>query len=49
MKVPFIDLQQRYAEEKVELLNCVDKVLSKGHLIMTEEVSEFEEQAANYI
>lgn len=49
MKVPFIDLQQRYQEEKSELLACVDNVLSKGHLILTQEVNEFEEQAANYI
>lgn len=49
MKVPFIDLQQRYQEEKTELLSCVDRVLSKGHLIMTEEVNEFEEQAAKYV
>lgn len=49
MKVPFIDLQQRYQEEKSELLACVDNVLSKGHLILTQEVNEFEEQAAKYI
>lgn len=49
MKVPFIDLQQRYQEEKAELLACVDNVLSKGHLILTQEVNEFEEQAAKYI
>lgn len=49
MKVPFIDLQQRYQEEKDELLACVDSVLSKGHLILTQEVNEFEEQAAKYI
>jgi dTDP-4-amino-4,6-dideoxygalactose transaminase len=49
MKVPFIDLQQRYQEEKYELLACVDNVLSKGHLILTQEVNEFEEQAAEYI
>jgi dTDP-4-amino-4,6-dideoxygalactose transaminase len=49
MKVPFIDLQQRYQEEKDELLACVDSVLSKGHLILTQEVNEFEDQAAKYI
>ena len=49
MKVPFIDLQQRYQEEKSELLACIDSVLSKGHLILTQEVNEFEEQATKYV
>jgi dTDP-4-amino-4,6-dideoxygalactose transaminase len=47
-KVPFIDLQQRYAEEKEEILKCVDRVLAKGHLVMTEEVAEFEAQVCAY-
>jgi len=42
-KVPFIDLKQRYQEEKVELLACVDRILSKGHLVLTEEVGQFEQ------
>lgn len=41
-KVPFIDLVQRYAEERDEILACVDRVLAKGHLVLTEEVAEFE-------
>ena len=49
ISVPFIDLKQRYEEERVELLECVDRVLSKGHLILTQEVNEFEAQAAKYI
>lgn len=49
MKVPFIDLQQRFEEERHEILACVENVLSKGHLILTEEVNEFERQAAEYI
>ena len=49
IKVPFIDLKQRYEEEKTELLACVDRVLSKGHLVLTQEVSEFEEKAAKYV
>ena len=47
--VPFIDLKQRYEVERVEILACIDKVLSKGHLILTEEVDEFERQVAKYI
>ena len=42
MNVPFIDLKFRYEEEKEEILRCIDNVLSKGHLILTEEVELFE-------
>lgn len=48
LKVPFIDLQQRYQDEKAELLACVDRILSKGHLVMTEEVGEFEKRVVEY-
>jgi dTDP-4-amino-4,6-dideoxygalactose transaminase len=48
MKVPFIDLRQRFEEEKTELLACVERVLSLGHFVLTEEVGEFEAQAAAY-
>jgi dTDP-4-amino-4,6-dideoxygalactose transaminase len=47
-KVPFIDLQQRYQDEKQELLVCIDRILSKGHLVMTEEVGEFENRITEY-
>jgi len=47
-KVPFIDLVQRYAEERDEILACVDRVLSKGHLVLTEELNEFEQQVCDY-
>lgn len=49
VKVPFIDLKQRYEEEKTELLACVERVVSQGHFVLTQEVSEFEEQAAKYV
>lgn len=49
MNVPFIDLKFRYEEEKEEILRCIDNVLSKGHLILTEEVESFEIEAAKYI
>lgn len=48
IKVPFIDLKQRYQEEKTELLACVDRVLSQGHLVMTEEVPEFERKVCGF-
>lgn len=47
-KVPFIDLKQRFADEREELLACVERVLSKGHLVLTPEVFEFEEQAQDF-
>lgn len=47
-KVPFIDLPQRYAEERDEILACVDRVLAKGHVVLTEEVNEFEVEVCAY-
>jgi dTDP-4-amino-4,6-dideoxygalactose transaminase len=48
MKVPFIDLQQRYVEEREELLACVERVLAKGHFVMTEEVFELEQKIVEF-
>ena len=48
IKVPFVDLKQRYEAEKEEILQCIDRVLSKGHLVMTPELSNFEEEVCNY-
>ena len=47
-KVPFVDLVQRYEEERDEILACVDRVLSKGHLVLTDELAEFEQQVCDY-
>jgi dTDP-4-amino-4,6-dideoxygalactose transaminase len=47
-KVPFVDLQQRFREEKDELLACVERVLSIGHLVLTPEVAEFEKRIAEF-
>lgn len=47
-KIPFIDLKQRYEEEKTELLYCIDKVLKLGHLVMTPELAEFEKNVCDY-
>lgn len=47
-KVPFIDLKQRFDEERAELLACVEKVLSLGHFVLTPEVSDFEEKIQAY-
>jgi len=48
VKVPFVDLKQRFQEEKTELMACVERVLSKGHLVLTQEVAEFEAQVCQY-
>lgn len=42
VKVPFVDLKQRYQDEREELLACVERVLSQGHLVLTEEVAALE-------
>jgi len=48
MKVPFIDLKQRYIEEKDEILKAVTKVLEKGSLVLTPELRELEESVENF-
>ena len=48
MKVKFVDLKQRYEEEKVELLECVDKTLKKGMLILGDGLRDFEEEVESY-
>ena len=47
-KVPFIDLQQRFVEEKAELMACVERILSQGHLVMTQEVFDFERRVTEF-
>ena len=41
MKVDFIDLKSRYKLERLEILGTLDKVLKKGHLVLTNELEEF--------
>lgn len=48
IKVPFIDLQQRYVEEREEIIACVDRVLGKGHVVLTEEIGEFEQKVCEF-
>lgn len=48
IKVPFIDLKQRFEEERDELLACVESALAKGHLVLTPELGEFEEMVQDY-
>ncbi len=48
MKVKLIDLIERYKEEKKELISCFKNTVSKGHLVLTKEVSDFEKQINKY-
>ena len=48
MKVKLIDLVERYKEEKKELISCFKNTISKGHLVLTKEVSDFENQINKY-
>ena len=48
MKVELIDLKQRYQEESSQILSCIKKVLSKGHLVLTEELNNFEKNVCKY-
>ncbi len=48
MQVPFIDLRQRFEEEKTELLACIESILAKGALVLTPELREFEEDVEKY-
>ncbi len=48
IKVPFVDLKQRFQEEKTELLACVERIMAQGHFVLTQEVNEFEEKVQKY-
>lgn len=48
MQVPFIDLKQRFQEEKAELMACIERTLEKGALVLTPELRELEEAVEKY-
>ena len=48
MKVEIIDLRKRFKIEKVQILKHIKKVLNKGNLILTSEVSDFEKSICKY-
>ena len=48
MRVEFIDLKSRYKLERQEILKTLDKVLKKGHLVLTNELEEFEQKICQY-
>ena len=48
IQVPFIDLKQRFEEEKSELMACVERVLEKGALVLTPELAKLEEEVCEF-
>tara|TARA_Y100000590_G_scaffold467999_1_gene648931 strand:+ start:2392 stop:3495 length:1104 start_codon:yes stop_codon:yes gene_type:complete len=48
MKVELIDLKQRFKDEEKTIMKIVHRVLSKGNLILTKEVQNFEKMICKY-
>ena len=48
MKIELIDLKQRYKEESHQIFKCIKKVVSKGNLVLTKELENFEQKICNY-
>jgi dTDP-4-amino-4,6-dideoxygalactose transaminase len=48
VKVPIIDLKQRFAEEREELMYCIEKTLEAASLVMTPELRDFEATVERY-
>jgi dTDP-4-amino-4,6-dideoxygalactose transaminase len=48
MKVPYINLNKQYLEEREDLIKIFDRVLKTGNYISGEFVNEFEENIAKY-
>ena len=48
MRVELIDLKSRYRIEKKEIIKSLDRVLKKGHLVLTNELEEFERDICKY-
>jgi len=48
MNIQVIDLKKRYAEERTQILRCIDRVLTKGNLVLTSEVDNFEKAVCKF-
>ena len=48
MKVDLIDIKHRYLDEHKIILKSINRLLKKGNLILTEEVSSFEKRICDY-
>jgi len=49
MHVPLIDLKQRYIEEKDDIINIIDQTLTKGNLVLTPEINDFENDICKFV
>ena len=48
-KVPFVDFPKQYRTYEAEIITAVKKVLSKGDLILRQEVRQFEHNIASFL
>ena len=48
MKIDLIDLKKRFNDEGKDLLKIINKVASKGNLILTSELESFEQDICRY-
>jgi len=48
MKIEVIDLRKRFQEEKKGILKCINRVLKKGNLVLTQEVQNFEKSICKF-
>ncbi|QIZ20846.1 DegT/DnrJ/EryC1/StrS family aminotransferase [Candidatus Pelagibacter giovannonii] len=48
MNISLVDLVPRYKDERKLILKAIDKTLSKGNLVLTKELDEFEKSIAKY-
>ncbi len=49
MKIPFVDLKAAYAALKPHMDDAIQRVISRAHFIVGDEVTAFEEAFARYI
>lgn len=48
MNVSFIDLRARYEDEKVEINQCINRVLESGQLVLGRALDELEEEVCDF-
>ncbi len=49
LKIPYVNLSKQFEDEKKELLNEIEKVLSSGNYILSDEVEKFEKNICKYL
>ena len=48
MTISFVDLKQRFQEEKNDLMQIIEKVLTQGNLVLTPELENFEKKVSHF-